>query len=66
MESITIYNIKGQKVKTIALDKNTKGEQLVKWDGKDAAGAPCANGIYLINLVVDGRNVSSKKVSLVR
>lgn len=66
MESITIYNIKGQKVKTIALDKNTKGEQFVQWDGKDAAGVPCANGIYLINLVVDGRNVSSKKVSLVR
>ncbi len=64
--SITIYNIKGQKVKTIALDPHKGGEQHTYWDGRDADNRQCSSGIYLINLQVNGRNVSSKKVTLVR
>ncbi len=64
--SITIYNIKGQKVKTIALDPHKSGEQHTYWDGRDADNRQCSSGIYLMNLQVNGRNVSSKKVTLVR
>ncbi len=64
--SITIYNIKGQQVKTIALDPHKGGEQHTYWDGRDADNRQCSSGIYLINLQVNGRNVSSKKVTLVR
>jgi hypothetical protein len=64
--SITIYNIKGQKVKTIALDSQKSGEQYTYWDGRDADNRQCSSGLYLINLQVNGRNVSSKKVTLVR
>ncbi len=64
--SISIYNIKGQKVKTIALDSQKSGEQHTYWDGRDADNRQCSSGIYLINLQVNGRNVSNKKVTLVR
>ena len=64
--SINIYNIKGQKVKTIELDPSKAGEQFTYWDGRDADNRLCSSGIYLINLQVNGRNVSSKKVTLVR
>ncbi|HHZ14642.1 MAG TPA: T9SS type A sorting domain-containing protein [Candidatus Cloacimonetes bacterium] len=64
--SVTIYNIKGQKVKTIALDPSNAGEQFTYWDGRDADDRLCSSGIYLLNLTVNGRNVSSKKVTLVR
>ena len=64
--SIAIYNIKGQKVKTIALDPSKAGEQFTYWDGRDSDNRLCSSGIYLLNLTVNGSNVSSKKVTLVR
>ena len=64
--SISIYNIKGQKVKTIALDPSKAGEQFTYWDGRDSDNRLCSSGIYLLNLTVNGRNVSSKKVTLLR
>ena len=64
--NINIYNIKGQKVKTIALDPSKAGEQFTYWDGRDGDNRLCSSGIYLLNLTVNGRNVSSKKVTFVR
>ncbi len=64
--NINIYNIKGQKVKTIALDPHKTGEQFTYWDGRDTDNRLCSSGIYLMNLTVNGQHVSSKKVTLVR
>jgi hypothetical protein len=64
--NINIYNIKGQKVKTIALDPSKAGEQFTYWDGRDSDNRLCSSGIYLLNLTVNGKNVSSKKVTFVR
>ena len=64
--NINIYNIKGQKVKTIALDPSKVGEQFTYWDGRDTDNRLCSSGVYLINLQVNGKSVSSKKVTLVR
>ncbi|HPV14763.1 MAG TPA: DUF1565 domain-containing protein [Candidatus Cloacimonadota bacterium] len=64
--SVAIYNVKGQKVNTIALDAGKMGEQFTYWDGRDADDRQCSSGIYLMNLVVNGRKVSSKKVTVVR
>jgi flagellar hook assembly protein FlgD len=41
--SIDIFNIKGQFVRSLKL---TKGETV--WDGKDSGGKPCPKGIYLL------------------
>ena len=64
--SVTIYNIKGQRVKTIILDPGKTGEQLTFWDGRDADNTRCSSGIYFINLILNGRNVSTKKVTYIR
>jgi len=64
--SITIYNIKGQRVKNITLDPQKTGEQFTYWDGMDKDNSRCSNGLYFINLSVNGRRVSSKKVTLIR
>lgn len=64
--SISIYNVKGQKVKSIALDPGQKGEQFTAWDGTDDNKQACSNGIYIINLTVNGRSVSSKKVTFIK
>ncbi|MCB5280209.1 MAG: T9SS type A sorting domain-containing protein [Candidatus Cloacimonetes bacterium] len=41
--SIDIFNIKGQLIRSLKL---TKGETV--WDGKDSGGKPCPKGIYLL------------------
>lgn len=64
--SIAIYNIKGQKVKSISLDPNKTIEQYTYWDGRDAGGKKCSSGIYFLNLSVDGKRCLSKKVTLFR
>lgn len=64
--SITIYNIKGQKVKSYALDPKKTGEQFTFWDGRDVENTRCSSGIYFVNLIVNGRKVSTKKVTLIR
>ena len=64
--SIDIYNIKGQKVKSIALDPGKAGEQFSYWDGRDEAGKQCSSGVYILNLKVNGIGALSKKVTLVR
>ena len=63
---ITIYNIKGQRVKSISLDPATVSEQITYWDGRDADNIRCASGIYFINLIVNGKRISSKKVTYIR
>ncbi|HNX38881.1 MAG TPA: T9SS type A sorting domain-containing protein, partial [Candidatus Cloacimonadota bacterium] len=63
---ITIYNIKGQRVKSISLDPAKTSEQITYWDGRDADNIRCASGIYFINLIVNGQRISSKKVTYIR
>lgn len=64
--SISIYNLKGQRVKSISLDPRKIGEQITYWDGRDAGNNQCSSGIYFIHLLVNGRNVSSRKVTFIK
>jgi len=64
--SIDIYNIKGQKVKSISLDPNKTIEQYTYWDGRDAGGKKCSSGIYFLNLSVNGKRCLNTKVTLFR
>jgi len=44
---IDIYNLKGQKVRTLAKTLLGKGEHTISWDGKTDGGIEVPNGIYL-------------------
>jgi len=63
---IDIYNIKGQKVKTISLDMRSSLEQITVWDGRDQNGNNCATGLYFVNLTIDGKQVVTRKVTLIK
>jgi len=63
---ISIYNIKGQRVKSIILDPKKTSEQFTYWDGRDTDNFRCSSGIYFVNLIVNGKNVSIRKVTLIR
>jgi len=63
---VKIYNLKGQLINTTSLDPAKTGEQIIHWDGRDSAGRSCGNGIYFLQLQIDGRKLDSRKVTLIR
>ena len=48
--SLNIYNIKGQRVKTLVNDQLSAGEHSVVWDGTDSNGNQISSGIYFYRL----------------
>ena len=64
---IVIYNIKGQKVKTLSPFPNwSLGTRSVVWDGKNENNQPVGSGIYFYQLNVDGKVKKSKKMILIK
>ena len=65
--TLTIYNVKGQKVKTLLynqpMEKNIL--QTVLWNGTDEKGNTVASGVYLYKLV-HGKKVSIKRMMLTK
>ncbi len=47
---ISVYNIKGQKVKTLRREHFAKGEHVVTWKGKDNHNSDVGSGVYFIRL----------------
>jgi len=48
--SLVIYNILGQKVRTLVNEHQRPGVKTVSWDGKDEKGKGLSSGIYLYKL----------------
>lgn len=64
--NLSIYNIKGQKIKTLTTDQYEKGNHSVIWTGVDDSGKLVSSGIYMYKLNVDGKNVLIKKCLLLK
>jgi len=47
---LVIYNLLGQKVKTLVNEKQAAGNYNVVWNGKDETDKPCASGIYFYKI----------------
>jgi hypothetical protein len=62
---IVIYNIKGQKVKTLANNRFNAGTHQVLWNGKDENGKPVTSGIYFYKMN-SGKFISTKKMILMK
>ncbi|HOE91117.1 MAG TPA: choice-of-anchor J domain-containing protein, partial [Candidatus Cloacimonadota bacterium] len=63
--SIDIYNVKGQKVKTLVNDRVTAGTHNVVWNGKDDSGKNVGSGIYFFNMKA-GKYTSTRKMILMK
>ncbi len=64
---ITIYNILGQKIRTLVNQHQVTGNYRVQWDGSGAVGvSQAASGIYFYELRVDGRLIDQKKMILLK
>jgi tetratricopeptide (TPR) repeat protein len=63
---IMIYNIKGQKVKTVTNESFDKGIHSVVWNGVDDSGRNVSSGVYFYNLSVNGKSKAIKKCLLLK
>lgn len=63
--SLTIYNILGQKIRTLENGKKAAGLHSVTWDGTSTSGHPVSSGIYFYRLKV-GHTVMNRKMIYLR
>lgn len=62
---LTIYNLLGQKIRTLVDGRQPAGFHQVEWDGRDDAGRQVASGVYFYRLTtVDGFRQSRKMLLL--
>ncbi len=61
---LTIYNIKGQKVRTLVDDQQEAGRHDIVWDGTDGKGKKVASGTYLYKVKADDQEVVNKMLMI--
>jgi hypothetical protein len=61
---LTVYNLRGQKVRELVNSFQTKGWKTVLWDGRDARDKEVASGVYFCQLMTKGRNEIIRMVLL--
>ncbi len=57
---VVIYNIKGQKVRTLMENRLVRGSYNLLWDGKDRSGIPVSAGFYIARLITTGKTFSTR------
>lgn len=62
--TLTVYNVAGQKVRTLYRGRVLAGEQSVVWDGRDDAGGTVATGVYIYRLTAESGTQTRKMVFL--
>ncbi len=63
---ICIYNIRGQKVKTLTNDEFAEGQHQVIWNSRDNNSKSTASGVYFYKLKVNGKDKAVKKMLLLK
>ena len=64
--NLSIYNIKGQKIKLLANESFESGNHSIIWYGDDEFGKSVSSGVYLYKLSVNSKAVSMKKCLLLK
>ncbi|MDD2506937.1 MAG: M14 family zinc carboxypeptidase [Candidatus Cloacimonetes bacterium] len=59
---LDIYNLRGQKVRSMQTNPLTSNAFSLEWDGKDAAGRELAAGLYFLKISAPNREAATKKV----
>ena len=62
MVDVGIYNMSGQKIKTLNNKILTKGKYKVTWDGTDKNGKAAHNGMYLVKITINNKTVQTTKI----
>ena len=63
--TIEVFNVLGQKVRTLVNETKSAGSYRTEWDGIDDAGKPVSTGVYLYRFSA-GDVVQTKKMMLLK
>jgi len=61
-----IYNLRGQKVRSLADSAVGSGEQMLVWDARDDDGKLLGSGIYFLKLRLDGKVTAVRRLVLAK
>ena len=61
---LSIYNVKGQKIKTLLRNQLSAGTHSVIWDGKDSNDKRVSSGIYFYKLSTENKTLQKKMLLL--
>jgi hypothetical protein len=61
---LTVFNLKGQKVKTLAESILPGGAHSFGWNGRDALERKLPAGVYFVRLRVGGKEAAMRRVTL--
>ncbi|KQC05236.1 MAG: hypothetical protein APR54_00035 [Candidatus Cloacimonas sp. SDB] len=61
---LTIYNIKGQMIRTLTEGTYGMGQHSVQWDGKDESGTAVTSGVYFYKITAGSYNSMKKMILL--
>lgn len=62
--SLRVFNLRGERVRTLLEGAFAAGEQTVQWDGRGDNGVLVGSGVYLYRLEVDGQALSRRMMLL--
>ena len=63
--NLSIYNLKGQKVKTLLNEYKEAGKHQVVWNGRDESNKRAASGLYLYK-IISGKETVTRKMLLLK
>lgn len=63
---LNIFNIRGQKIKTLTHNEFIKGDHTVIWNGEDESNNPVSSGIYHYKLNLNGKTELVRKCLLLK
>ena len=62
---LSLYNVAGQRVRSLVRGSKGQGIHEVRWDGRDESGRNLSSGVYFCRLST-GSDVQSRKLLLLR
>lgn len=62
--NLSVYNIKGQLVKTLINTRIVSGSHIVNWNGQDNIGKRVSSGVYFYKLKTNEKEISKKMLLL--
>jgi len=63
---LSVYNVKGQKLKSLIQNELEGGSHQVTWQGKDSTGKSVTSGVYFYKIDVNGETKGLKKILLLK
>ncbi|MDP8231155.1 MAG: T9SS type A sorting domain-containing protein [Candidatus Zophobacter franzmannii] len=61
---IQIYNIRGQRIKTIVNEKHEPGNYVIVWNGKDDNNKSISSGVYFMRMSTPSKKLTNKIMML--